>query len=347
MKFPAKMPKVPFLLLSWLSLFSLGTTTAAASDHATASSTGAAHYNHHRFLQLDDLGVPGDLPLPTCDEDGKPTLDGVASDLFGGDGQVYDSSCTCTEASNYEETFENIQGGDSFNLTLIAQAISDLSINSEYNCKNQCPTCFLPGDDSGTSSCGRYSARVFTDIAGLSSITAEDLIAVLNGTITGIIEGNAGLEYCVEYTSGPYISDTVCWGQSIDIATDTIDVVNATEFPCFISYNGQDCNSCSSTNPTSQEECFIADCSNNGEMDPVNSCAGTGVSGQFQPLAYYGGGSRINFTTELTPDPSCDKTTMAPDKTTMAPEGDSSAATAAAVVVSAWLLVMASSFLLY
>jgi len=248
----------------------LGSVSAAA-DHDHDSGAAAAV---QRVLQGGDESGFG---VTACNNDSTPILGGSLQELFAP--QLYDAACNCTDNSNLQ-TIADLGMGE-FNIDLLNEAISNLVIYSKWDCRNQCDICFPD------NTCGVFSADYLADYNGIeSNITIEELLGGEfdpDTAFASLVEGSLEVELCLEYSTGQI--GTVCWGANLDLETQTD--VNATERPCYISYNGVNCNSCTETLP---DGCWIADCSNHGETEMVNTCLGTGIAGLFQPIAYFSGG---------------------------------------------------------
>jgi len=191
-------------------------------------------------------------------------------------------NCTCAEENNIDDFNEGSFGGDGgFDIDVLNEFLSNLSIDIRWSCANGCATC-----NPATGVCGILTAGFTADFNGIpTNLTLEDLFSGAFSPDTGFgafLEGGQTFELCMEYVSGGSLAGTTaCAGNTLGIATFT---VNATEQPCMLSYQGQECDSC----VIQQNGCWVADCSIHGEP-VVDSCTGTGTDSIFQVLAFYGG----------------------------------------------------------
>lgn len=208
----------------------------------------------------------------TCKNDSTPLLEGSAvENLFADE---FQPDCSCVQDSNIDE-FSNLVG-ENFNLDAFSQFFSVLNIELKWSCANKCWTCFPSSD------CGIFRANSETDYEGIpTNFTSDDLSGLISQELgfEDFLQGFQMQEFCLDYTAG--LTGQVCWGSTVDVQAVG---ENTRDLPCFMTYNGVECNSCVVTSG-----CWFADCANHG-VPVVNTCSGTGVdSGLFQVLAYYFG----------------------------------------------------------
>ena len=283
---PSFVTALAFLTLSLLLIFPLSADGADPEQHADRAAS-------LRVLQADtDLGG----------------LTGVCNEETGGvnfaenqDDLLSSAVCTCSEENNLEDLSSSLGGGDGqliLDIDLLNEILSNLSVDITWSCANGCATC-----NPANNVCGIITADYDADFSSTQTdLTVEDLFSGELSPDAGIgsfLQGSQMYEICMEYVSGGdgLAGTTACLGQTLGI--EAIVDVNATEQPCMLSYQDQECDSC----VLQQDGCWVADCSNHGEP-VVNSCTGTGMDGIFQVLAFYTGDVDRNTLTVGTCDAS-------------------------------------------
>ena len=194
----------------------------------------------------------------------------------------FQPNCTCSEDNNLEDFDVGFGGADGFDIDALNEFFSNLFIDIAWSCENQCATC-NPANDI----CGTFTAGLTADFAGTpTNLTLDDLFSGAFSPDTGFgafLQGSQMFELCMDYVSGGdgLAGTTACVGNTLGIETFS---VNATEQPCMLSYEDQECDSC----VIQENGCWVANCSIHGEP-MVDSCAETGMDGIFQVLAFYTG----------------------------------------------------------
>lgn len=206
-----------------------------------------------------------------CNDDGTVNAAGTITPLISPE---YQPICTCSEVNNFDSlsSFDPSQG---FEIDRFNQLISDLQIDIDWKCDNQCSMCFPLGD------CALVDVAFITAFEGIdASFSLADLLSLdPNGGASQFLRGEQSTEICTEFTSGQ--TGKACLKDTVGV--DFLDNSNV-ERPCSLTYNGLDCLSCT----IDAAGCLIADCSNHG-VSSVNTCAKTGVDTIFQILPFYTG----------------------------------------------------------
>lgn len=225
-------------------------------------------------------------------EPGDRVVSGLLVEELFGDGGVYQSVCTCSDTSNAPDLeAAQRQAEATLNFTILMDAFANLDLGAEFNCQNQCATCF-----PGGTSCGVFRGTNVTRLQGLPT-TLDDLLAISSmgadadpeTNNRGLpLEGGFDTELCLEYAAGDHAGDTLCWGASLAFVPFAGGQEAESELPCFVRYNGEECQSCLLVG-LSDGGCLKADCSNlEGETELVDTCADDPQkAGKFQPLFYF------------------------------------------------------------
>ena len=248
----------------------------------------------------------------------------------------YEPVCVCFEDTNTEEIFSDIGGANTTEfINNLNAAFSNLLGVIEYDCINSCANCFNDEEYCGLLQTTENSLLQGTE----GNFTVEEL---RNGEITEasfehlIRESFFSITTCINYTKGE--TGRLCYGGNFNLSAEP---------SCFVQYNDIMCNSCTFPNdPFANEEdsdCFVADCSNVGAANWINTCNDTGYDAAFRFLAFSESGVG---NTSLTLG-SCGAPTTSPIETLSTTLNPPQSATAAVVTSTAIYLVLGIALRLF
>ena len=174
--------------------------------------------------------------------------------------------------TNYNEVMDRLLAVNSTNTTAYLaecnNALNELYLNIEYNCMNNCESCW----DSGT--CGLWKTLQTSQLTyNNANFTLEEIVAqdFSSGTTNLKVYSSSTVNYTQQ------LDGALCFGYRQDPNEDS---------ECFIEYNGVPCTSCLVHNfiGSNSSGCLRADCTNIHSEASINSCLDTGFVGRLEFL---------------------------------------------------------------
>lgn len=193
---------------------------------------------------------------------------------------TFQPDCTCSEDENVQETFER--------LTLLLmnatnpqaivdeynREVSQLYVSSSFSCENDCESCWT-NTNSSVTSCGIFTQSQTTKFSVMPvNFTLDEILNMTTDSFTSLFtELEFDFTICNTYSQGQ--SGEICFSGAFEGNTES----------CEITYNDVPCNSCTVGNDPINF-CVIADCTNIDPQANIDNCAGTGLVGPFEFIAF-------------------------------------------------------------